>query len=47
MMQVPGGASWLLPAGAVMRLFKRHNGKQGVAVKSAPTGRHRREPHGG
>ncbi len=38
MMQVPGGASWLLPAGAVMRLFKRHNGKQGVAVKSAPTG---------
>lgn len=38
MMQVPGGVSYLLPAGAIMRLFKRHNGKQGVAVKSAPTG---------
>jgi hypothetical protein len=35
--QVPGGVSYLLPAGAVMRLFRRHNGKQGVAVKSAPT----------
>ena len=35
--QVPGGVSYLLPAGAVMRLFKRHNGAQGVAVQSAPT----------
>lgn len=34
--QVPGGVSYLLPAGAVMRLFHRHNGTQGVAVKSAP-----------
>ena len=34
--QVPAGVSYLLPAGAVMRLFKRHNGAQGVAVKSAP-----------
>jgi alpha-L-arabinofuranosidase len=34
--QVPGGISYLLPAGAVARLFKRHNGKEGVAVKSAP-----------
>ncbi len=34
--QVPTGASYLLPAGAVARLFKRHNGSQGVAVKSAP-----------
>lgn len=33
-----GGASWLLPSGTVMRLFKRHNGKQGVAGKSATTG---------
>jgi alpha-N-arabinofuranosidase len=37
MLQVPAGASYLLPAGAVMRLFKRYNGKQGIAVKSAPS----------
>jgi hypothetical protein len=37
MLQVPGGISYLLPAGAVMRLFKRHNGTQAVALKSAPT----------
>lgn len=36
LLQVPGGVSYLLPAGAVMRLFKRHNGQQGVTVKSAP-----------
>lgn len=35
--QVPGGVSYLLPAGAVARLFKRHNGDHGVAVKSSPT----------
>jgi alpha-N-arabinofuranosidase len=35
--QVPGGVSYLLPVAAVMRLFKRHNGTHGVAVKSAPT----------
>jgi hypothetical protein len=35
--QVPGGVSYLLPVGAVMRLFKRHNGAQGVAVRSAPS----------
>jgi alpha-L-arabinofuranosidase len=34
--QVPAGISYLLPAGAVMRLFKNHNGTQGVAVKSSP-----------
>jgi alpha-N-arabinofuranosidase len=34
---VPGAISYLLPSGAVMRLFGRHNGKQGVAVKSAPS----------
>jgi alpha-L-arabinofuranosidase len=34
--QVPAGISYLLPAGAVMRLFKNHNGKQGVNVKSSP-----------
>ncbi len=37
MHQVPAGASYLLPVGAVMRLFKRHNGKQGVTVKAAPS----------
>jgi alpha-L-arabinofuranosidase len=37
MLQVPSGISYLLPAGAVMRLFKRHNGRQAVAVKSAPS----------
>ena len=35
---VPNGKSYLLPAGAVMRLFKRHHGKQAVAVKSTPSG---------
>jgi hypothetical protein len=34
--QVPGGASYLLPSGSVARLFKRHNGKQAVAVQRAP-----------
>lgn len=34
--QVPAGISYLLPAGAVMRLFKNHNGRQGMAVKSCP-----------
>lgn len=37
MLQVPGGVSYLMPVGAVVRLFKRHNGNQGVAVKSAPS----------
>jgi alpha-L-arabinofuranosidase len=38
MMQVPRGKSWLLPVGAIMRLFARHNGKQGIAVSNAPAG---------
>lgn len=37
MHQVPGGVSYLLPCGAVARLFKRHIGQQGVALKSAPS----------
>ncbi len=36
MMQAPRGVSYLTPAGSVMRLFGRYNGKQGVTVKSAP-----------
>ncbi len=38
MLPVPGGPSYLMPAGAVMRLFKRHNGSHSVAVKRAPAG---------
>ena len=33
----PGGRSYLMPVGSIARLFKRHNGKQGIAVTSAPT----------
>jgi alpha-N-arabinofuranosidase len=35
--QVPGGISYLLPAGAVARLFRRYNGTQGVALQAAPS----------
>jgi alpha-L-arabinofuranosidase len=35
--QVPAGLSYLLPAGAVARLFKRHNGTQAVSVKTQPS----------
>jgi alpha-L-arabinofuranosidase len=34
--QMPFGVSYLLPAGAVARLFKNHNGVQGISVKSSP-----------
>ena len=34
--QVPTGVSYLLPVGAVARLFKRHNGSQGVEVRTPP-----------
>jgi alpha-L-arabinofuranosidase len=34
--QVPSGISYLLPAGAAARLFKRYNGTHGISVKSAP-----------
>jgi alpha-N-arabinofuranosidase len=37
MMPVPGGSSYLMPVGSVMRLFKQYNGRQGVKVKSAPS----------
>lgn len=37
MHQVPSGVSYLLPVGAVMRLFNRHNGRQGATVKSCPS----------
>ena len=35
-LQVPRGVSYLTPAGSVMRLFKRHNGREAVAVPAAP-----------
>jgi alpha-L-arabinofuranosidase len=38
MLQTPRGVSYLMPAGSIARLFKKHNGTQGVDVKSAPSG---------
>ena len=38
MLPVPRGRSYLMPAGSIAALFKRHNGTHGVAVKSAPAG---------
>src|ERR1700730_3544247 len=38
MLPTPRGASYLMPVGSIARLFKRHNGTQAVAVKSAPPG---------
>ncbi len=36
-LQVPRGVSYLTPAGAVMRLFGRHNGREAVAIRAAPS----------
>ena len=36
MIQVPRGISYLMPAGSVMRLFKKYNGTHAVVVKSSP-----------
>ncbi len=38
MTPTPFGRSYLMPAGSIARLFGRHNGTHGVAVKSAPEG---------
>jgi alpha-L-arabinofuranosidase len=38
MSATPGAKSYLMPVASIARLFKRYNGKRGVAVKSAPTG---------
>ncbi len=38
MLQTPRGITYPLPVGSIARLFKRHNGKQGVAVTNAPAG---------
>lgn len=37
MIQVPRGVSYLMPVASVMRLFKRYNGRQAVAVQTAPS----------
>ena len=34
---VPRGKTFLMPVASITRLFKRHNGQQGVAIKSAPS----------
>jgi hypothetical protein len=38
LLQVPKGVSYVMPAGSVMRLFRRHNGGQRIAVQSCPAG---------
>lgn len=38
MVPVPRGRSYLMPAGSIARLFRRHNGTQGVTVRHAPPG---------
>jgi alpha-N-arabinofuranosidase len=37
MLPTPRGTSYLMPVGSIARLFKRHNGKQAVAINSAPS----------
>ena len=34
---VPRGKTFLMPVASIARLFKRHNGEQGIAVKRGPT----------
>jgi alpha-N-arabinofuranosidase len=38
MVPTPRGNSYLMPVASIARLFKMHNGTQGVAVKSSPSG---------
>jgi alpha-L-arabinofuranosidase len=37
MIPMPRGRSYLMPAASVMRLFAKHNGRQGVAVSECPS----------
>jgi alpha-L-arabinofuranosidase len=37
MIPVPRGRSYLMPVASVMRLFAKHNGRQGVAVSACPS----------
>lgn len=38
MLQTPRGITYPMPVGSIARLFKKHNGKQGVAVSTSPSG---------
>jgi alpha-L-arabinofuranosidase len=38
MLPTPRGDSYPMPVGSIARLFRKHNGNQGVAVKSTPSG---------
>ena len=38
MLPTPRGNSYLMPVGSIARLFRKHNGTEGVAVQSAPPG---------
>lgn len=38
MLPTPRGNSYLMPVGSIARLFRKHNGNQGVAVQAAPSG---------
>src|SRR6266487_3683296 len=38
MLQTPRGVSYLMPVASIARMFKKHNGTHGIAVKSAPAG---------
>ena len=38
MLQTPRGVTYLMPVASIARLFRRHNGTHGIAVKSAPAG---------
>jgi alpha-L-arabinofuranosidase len=38
MLQTPRGVSYLMPVASIARLFQKHNGKQGVDVKTTPSG---------
>jgi alpha-L-arabinofuranosidase len=38
MLPTPRGNSYLMPAGSIARLFRKHNGTQGLAVKANPAG---------
>jgi alpha-N-arabinofuranosidase len=38
MVPVPRGRSYLMPVGSIARLFRKHNGTNGVSVRSAPDG---------
>ena len=37
MLQTPRGVTYMMPVASIARLFKRHNGTQGIELKSAPS----------